>query len=101
MATDAQIDALIAALGMPDMAREKAAAAVDACDAALGSEAPPRRWCHKKRGSTYVELGLAQVQTAEPLADHEVVVVYRAEEDGELWVRRKSEFLDGRFEPLS
>lgn len=58
-----------------------------------------RRWRHKKRGTSYTEVGLAQIQAEEPLTDYEVVVVYRGD-DGQLWVRRKSEFHDGRFEPI-
>jgi len=58
-------------------------------------------WRHKKRGSTYTVVGLAEVQADEPLTDYEVVTVYRCRETGRLWVRRKSEFEDGRFEPLS
>lgn len=54
---------------------------------------------HKKRGSTYVVVGQAQVQCEDGLTDYEVVTVYRGR-DGQLWVRRKSEFEDGRFEEL-
>ncbi|WP_210324604.1 DUF1653 domain-containing protein [Chelatococcus reniformis] len=57
-------------------------------------------WRHVKRGGLYDVVGLAQVQTTDELTDYEVVVVYRSKHDGELWVRRKSEFYDGRFEPL-
>jgi len=55
---------------------------------------------HKKRGSTYVVVGQAQVQCEDGLTDYEVATVYRGH-DGQLWVRRKSEFEDGRFEALS
>lgn len=55
---------------------------------------------HIKRGSVYSKIGDAQVQASDaPLTDYEVVVVYRGV-DGQLWVRRKSEFYDGRFEEL-
>lgn len=54
---------------------------------------------HKKRGSTYVVVDHALVQTDRPLADHAKVVVYRSEDDFSLWVRPASEFEDGRFEP--
>lgn len=55
---------------------------------------------HKKRGTTYTIVGTAEVQAEEPLTDYEVVVVYRCTEDGKLWVRRTSEFYDGRFEEV-
>ena len=54
---------------------------------------------HKKRGTTYdVISGLALVQTDEPLTDMAEVVIYRCRETGAYWVRRHSEFYDGRFE---
>jgi len=56
-------------------------------------------WRHKKRGSTYDVIGEAKIQADEPLTDYEVAVVYRCRETGDLWIRRKSEFYDGRFEP--
>jgi hypothetical protein len=68
---------------------------------AAGQEASSRRWRHKKRGSTYAEIGEGRIQTSEPLTDHAEVVIYRSEDDGELWVRTKSEFHDGRFEPVA
>jgi hypothetical protein len=55
-------------------------------------------WRHKKRGSTYKVVGEAQVQAETPLTDYECVTVYRCLQSGELWVRRNSEFHDGRFE---
>lgn len=58
------------------------------------------RWRHKKRGTTYIVVGQAQVQADEPLTDYEIVTVYRCEQTGDLWVRRISEFMDGRFELL-
>lgn len=56
-------------------------------------------WKHKKRGTVYTQVGTAALQTSgdKPLQDGEEMVVYRAP-DGELWVRSKSEFMDGRFE---
>jgi hypothetical protein len=61
----------------------------------------PQRWRHKKRGSCYTLVGKAQVQAPEdgPLTDYEIVQVYVGD-DGEMWVRRLSEFFDGRFEPI-
>lgn len=55
---------------------------------------------HKKRGSTYVEIGRGKLQTDTPLTDYAELVAYRAE-DGELWFRPPSEFDDGRFEVLA
>ncbi|WP_458760509.1 hypothetical protein ACSVBT_06875 [Afipia sp. TerB] len=57
------------------------------------------RYRHVKRGGIYRVVGRAQVQADDPLTDYEIVTVYR-DQDGELWVRRKSEFEDGRFEPV-
>ena len=64
-------------------------------------KARPSRWRHRKRGTFYTTLGLAHVQCPPdaPLNDHEVVVLYVGD-DGDLWVRRKSEFHDGRFEAI-
>lgn len=59
----------------------------------------PTVYRHKKRGHLYQVVGRAQVQAEAPLTDYEVVVVYRGP-DGQLWVRRNSEFHDGRFEPV-
>lgn len=55
------------------------------------------RYVHKKRGTEYELIGTAQVRATEPLTDYEVVVVYKSVDDGQLWVRRRSEFCDGRF----
>lgn len=63
----------------------------------------PVRWRHKARGTTYSVMEYeARVQLAagEPIVEGDVVVVYRAESDGTVWVRRRSEFLDGRFEKI-
>jgi hypothetical protein len=64
-----------------------------------------RRFRHKKRGTTYRLIGEAQIQCASPLTEYEVVTVYRAEvgplnDESGLWVRRKAEFEDGRFEEI-
>lgn len=51
---------------------------------------------HKHPEDTYEIIGQARVQAREPLVDMEVVTVYIGKE-GDLWVRRKTEFEDGRF----
>lgn len=58
------------------------------------------RYRHVKRGGIYTVIGNAQVQTTDGLTDYEIVTVYR-DCEGELWVRRKSEFHDGRFEVVA
>jgi hypothetical protein len=50
-------------------------------------------------GGRYEVIGSAKVQARKPLTDMEVVTIYRGS-DGSLWVRRKSEFEDGRFTPI-
>jgi len=66
------------------------------------SESSGTRFRHIKRGGVYSIIGNAQVQAPDdaPLTDYELVVVYR-DHEGELWVRRKSEFYDGRFERIA
>lgn len=59
----------------------------------------PKRVRHVKRGSAYIVLGEAQIQTDTPLKDYDSVVVYQSY-DGKLWVRPVSEFTDGRFVAL-
>lgn len=56
-------------------------------------------WRHKKRGSTYVVMDVALLQTDKPVTDMTPMVVYMAG-DGTMWVRPKDEFLDGRFEEI-
>lgn len=54
---------------------------------------------HLKRGSTYEAVGVADVQCSGlPLREGDKVVVYREVADGDLYVRRDSEFHDGRFQ---
>lgn len=60
-------------------------------------------WRHKKRGTTYDIIGSATVQASlpPPLYDGAEVLIYRCREDGLLWVRRPTEFHDGRFEKIA
>lgn len=53
---------------------------------------------HVKRGTVYKIIGEAKIQTDIPLTDYDDVIVYQGESDGHIWVRRKTEFEDGRFE---
>jgi hypothetical protein len=55
------------------------------------------QWRHKKRGTTYTEMGRATMQVNGPL-DMAKVVIYQSNADGSMWVRPLSEFEDGRFE---
>lgn len=59
------------------------------------------RWRHKKRGTSYAEVGRGSLQASDLslLRDGAVMVVYR-DEAGELHCRVESEFEDGRFELL-
>ena len=55
------------------------------------------RYRHLKRGSTYVKMGVGELQAASPVVEGVAVVIYRSEKDGRLWVRPEEEFNDGRF----
>lgn len=54
------------------------------------------KWRHKKRGTTYIEIGRGLMQDHGTDLDDEPVVIYRGE-DGRLWVRTVDQFEDGRF----
>lgn len=53
---------------------------------------------HRKRKSKYLLIGVGNVQNSSgiPLVEGEDVAVYQ-DRQGRLWVRRESEFEDGRF----
>lgn len=65
----------------------------------MSTDQPLPRWRHKKRGSVYLEIGTAQLQSAGPILEPTTLVIYCAE-DGTLWARPVDEFMDGRFELL-
>jgi hypothetical protein len=65
------------------------------CDCDAGRE---RRVRHKKRGSTYRVIGLATIQSGEPIQDMAEIILYQSEDDGRIWARTPFEFEDGRFE---
>lgn len=58
------------------------------------------KWRHKKRGSTYIVIENALLQTDKPITDMTPLVIYIAA-DGTVWVRPRDEFLDGRFEEIT
>lgn len=61
---------------------------------------PGAKFRHLKRGTTYTVVGLATLQTQAPAGDEAELVIY-VSQDGTLWARPSSEFLDGRFEELN
>lgn len=65
-------------------------------------EARPR-WRHRKRGTTYTQIGIARLQVSGSVlpAEGDLLVIYRADHDGTLWARDSREFSDGRFEAIS
>lgn len=78
------------------------------CYRALGMQAHNNYWMkhvgwspthyHKKRRSTYLRIGEGSVQNSSgvPLVEGDEVTVYQ-DDRGRLWVRRATEFDDGRF----
>jgi len=71
---------------------------------ALSSQAAADGWLpthrHKKRGTEYRIIGTAHIQCSDGLTDYEVVTIYVGQ-DNQMWVRRATEFEDGRFEALT
>ena len=59
------------------------------------------RWRHKVRGSSYAEIGRAHSKSAIPIREGDTVVVYVADVDGTMHVRKDTEFDDGRFERIA
>ena len=49
-------------------------------------------WLHKKSGGLYTFVCEAEIE-----ADLTPAVVYKALEDGRVWIRPTAEFFDGRF----
>ncbi len=79
---------------------ERHASEIDAF-AARSRWRPLSRWRHKRRGSEYDALTcMAQAQCATgSINEGDRVTVYQAP-DGTWWVRKTTEFQDGRFERL-
>lgn len=87
---------------------EKTLSALDL--SAIGAEGWKPTHRHKKRGTDYMLLGIGKMQAENwhehdgmaeqnPSIDMREVAVYRGA-DGQLWVRPREEFEDGRFELL-
>lgn len=75
----------------------------DIAEAALEEERERcvRRWRHRKRGTTYTEIGRGKLQMSVEGNDDNPCVIYRADADGSLWARPTHEFEDGRFEEIA
>lgn len=58
-----------------------------------------RQWMHRKRQTTYTEIGRGRLQMDGP-HDKTGIVVYESNADGTLWARPAAEFSDGRFVPI-
>jgi hypothetical protein len=69
--------------------------------AVLGGDQTGAPRLRHRGGTTYTLIGEGQAQTTSGMRDYDAVVVYRAEEDGRIWVRPTSEFYDGRFERVN
>ncbi|SCM71607.1 hypothetical protein KL86PLE_100283 [uncultured Pleomorphomonas sp.] len=91
-------------------------ALVDAPAPPAPAAAPVRIVLHKKRGSTYEVIGVAegqvstgdevqntftgQMETIRPVMDGTQLTFYRSQEDGKLWWRFPDEFEDGRYKDI-
>jgi hypothetical protein len=64
---------------------------------AVAQSVPGSKWRHKRRGTSYEVVGMAELQMTTDLVDGSELVVYRGD-DGKLWAREYGEFTDGRFE---
>lgn len=60
-----------------------------------------RLWMHVTRRSVYEELFRGTLQMSGTTHDMSPVTVYRSLSDGSIWVRKTSEFMDGRFEEVT
>lgn len=58
------------------------------------------KYKHKKRGSEYWIAGIGHIQISSDIKDGDEIVVYRDLTTQQLWVRKRSEFEDGRFERI-
>lgn len=56
------------------------------------------KYRHKKRQSEYWIAGLGHIQISTDIKDSDEVVVYRDLTTQKLYVRKRTEFEDGRFE---
>ena len=54
-------------------------------------------WRHKVRGTRYQVVNVAEASC--DISEGDAVVIYLGS-NGSLWVRKRSQFLDGRFERL-
>lgn len=59
------------------------------------------RWRHQQRGTEYLSLGVAMLQSGRPVFEGERLMVYVDPVSGQLWARPESEFRDGRFTEVS
>lgn len=56
------------------------------------------RYQHRKTAGKYRVLATGHLQVSSPAdLDMAEVVIYQSEKDRRIWVRPKTEFLDGRF----
>ena len=85
---------------VPDDERPFASSQVQDAMDALAHLFP--RWRHKKSGATYKEMATATLQASDlgVLQDGAVMILYRSK-DGQLYVRARQEFMDGRFVKVS